>query len=39
MVEEELADEQTTCSTCMNELQGDSEAMWDSYETPDESDQ
>jgi hypothetical protein len=39
MVEEELADEQTTCATCMNELQGDGEAMWDSYETSDESDQ
>jgi hypothetical protein len=39
MVEEELADEQTTCATCMNELQGDDDALWDSYETSDESDQ
>jgi hypothetical protein len=39
MVEEELADEQTTCATCMNELQGDDGALWDSYETSDESDQ
>jgi hypothetical protein len=38
MVEEELADEQTTCATCMNELQGDDGALWDSYETSDESD-
>jgi hypothetical protein len=39
MVEEELADEQTTCATCMNELQGDGEAMWDSHETSDESEE
>ena len=32
MVEEELADEQTTCSTCMDELQGDADAAWDAYE-------
>jgi hypothetical protein len=38
MVEEELADEQTTCATCMSELQGYDGALWDSYETSDESD-
>jgi hypothetical protein len=38
-VEEELADEQDTCATCMDELQGDDEASWDNYDASDESDQ
>jgi len=31
-LEEELGDDQTTCLTCMNELQGDNGASWDSYD-------
>jgi len=32
LLEEELGDDQTTCLTCMDELQGDDEASWDSYD-------
>jgi len=32
LLEEELDDDQTTCLTCMDELQGDAETSWDSYD-------
>jgi len=31
-LEEELDDDQSTCLTCMDELQGNDEASWDNYD-------